>query len=63
MYCGSMVKNQPANTGYSDSVPESGRSLKEESGYLPQYACMGNLMDRGAWWATVHWVAKESDLI
>ena len=27
----------------------------------PQYSCPGNPMDRGAWWATVHGVAKESD--
>ena len=27
-----------------------------------QYSCLGNLMDRGAWRATVHVVAKESDM-
>ena len=26
-----------------------------------QYSCLGNPIDRGAWWATVHGVAKESD--
>ena len=26
-----------------------------------QYSCLGNPMDRGAWWATVHGVTKESD--
>ena len=30
--------------------------------HLPQYSCLGNPMDRGAWWATVHGVAKESDM-
>ena len=48
MYHGSMVKNQPANTGYSDSIPGSGRSIREGSGHPPQYACMGNPMDRGS---------------
>ena len=28
---------------------------------LLQYSCLENPMDRGAWWAAVHWVAKESD--
>ena len=27
-----------------------------------QYSCLGNLMDRGAWRATVHRVTKESDV-
>ena len=32
--------------------------LEEENGYPLQYSCLGNPMDRGAWWATVHGVAK-----
>ena len=28
-----------------------------------QYSCLGNPMDRGAWWATVHRVSKESNTI
>ena len=28
-----------------------------------QYYCLGNAMDRGAWWARVYGVAKESDTI
>ena len=42
------------------SRSESGRSPGEGSGNSLQYSCLGN-MDRGAWWATVHRVAKELD--
>ena len=31
----------------------------EGSGTLLQYSCLGNPMDRGAWWATVHGVGKS----
>ena len=58
---GSVVKNPPANTGETGSVPGLGRSLGEGNGNPLQYACLGNPMDKGAWWATVHGVAKESD--
>ena len=51
-----MVKNPPANA----LNPELGRSPGEGGGNPLQYSCLGNLMDRGAWWATVHGVA-ESD--
>ena len=43
-----------------DSIPESGRSLQGGNGNPLQYACLEKPMDRGAWWATVHGVAKES---
>ena len=43
------------------SVSGSGRSLGEGNGNPPQYSCLGNPMDRGAWQATVHGVTKESD--
>ena len=36
------------------SIPKSGRSPGEENGNPLQYSCLGNPMDRGAWWATVH---------
>ena len=36
--------------------------LGEGNGKPFQYSCLGNPMDRGAWWATVPWVAKESDV-
>ena len=41
-----MVKNPPANTGDAGSIPESGRSGKENGNPL-QYSCLGNPMDRG----------------
>ena len=59
---GSVVKNPPANAGDSGSVPGLGRSPGEGNGDLHQYSCLGNLMDRGAWKATVHGVEKESDM-
>ena len=34
-----------------------------QKGMAVQYSCLENPMDRGAWWATVHGVAKESDAI
>ena len=37
----------------------SGGSLGEGNGNPLQYPCLGNPMDRGAWWATVHRVSKE----
>ena len=41
------------------SIPGSGRSPGEENGYPPQYCCLENSMDRGAWWAIVHGVTKS----
>ena len=40
-------------------IPASGRSPGEGNGYPLQYSCLENPMDRGAWWATVHGVAKS----
>ena len=56
-----MVKNPPANTGDTCSIPGSGRSPGEGNDNPLQYSCLGNPMDRGAWWATVHGVAKGLD--
>ena len=53
----------PANPGHTGCIPESGRSPAEENGNTLQYYCLENSMDRGALWATVHGVAKESDMI
>ena len=47
--------------GHMSSIPGLGRSPGEGNGTPLQYPCLGNLMDRGAWWATVHGVAKELD--
>ena len=41
------------------SVPKSGRSPGVGNGNPLQYTCLWNPMDRGAWWATVHGVAKS----
>ena len=51
---GSAKKNPPANAGDVGSIPESGRFPGEGNGNPLQYSCLGNPMDRGAWWATVH---------
>ena len=52
-------KNPPANAGDESSIPTLGRSSGEGNGILLQYSCRGNSMNRGAWWATVHGVAKS----
>ena len=44
------------------SILGSGRSPGVENGNLLQYSCLKNSMDRGAWWATAHRVAKELDM-
>ena len=56
-----MVKNPLANAENPDSIPGSGRPLEGRNGNPPQYSCLGNAMDRGAWWAIVHGVPKELD--
>ena len=58
---GSVVKNPPASAGDEGSIPGLGRSPEEGNGNPLQYSCLGNPMDRGAWRATVHGVAKELD--
>ena len=61
-----MVKNLPANTGDirdKGSNPGWGRSPGEGNGNPFHYSCLGNHMDRGAWWSTVHGVAKEFYMI
>ena len=56
---GSTVKNSPTSAGDADSIPGSGRSPEEGNGNPLQYSCLENSMDGGAWWATVHRVAKS----
>ena len=56
-----MVKNPPANvgdTGDMGLIPGSGSSPGEGNGNPLQYSCLENSIDRGAWQATVHGVAK-----
>ena len=52
-------KETACNAGDLGSIPGLGRSLGEGNGYPLQYSCLENLMDRGAWWATVHGVRKS----
>ena len=47
------------DAGDAGSVPGLGRSPGGGHGNPPQYSCLENPMDRGAWWATVHGVAKS----
>ena len=54
-------KEYACNTGDTSSIPLSGRSPGGGNGNPLQYGCLGNPMDRGAWQATAHGVAKESD--
>ena len=57
-----MVKKPTCNGGDPGLISGSGRSPVEGNGYYPlQYSCLENSMNRGAWWATVHGVAIESD--
>ena len=42
-------------------IPGSGRSPEVRNGNVPQYSCLENYTDRGAWRDTVHGIAKESD--
>ena len=57
-----MVKNPPAfagDTGDVGLIPGSGKSPGGGNGNPLQYSCLGNPMNRGAWWATVHGVTKS----
>ena len=57
-----MVKNPPANAGDirdAGSIPGSGRSPGGGHGHPLQYSCLENPMDRGAWRAIVHRIAKS----
>ena len=56
---GMVVKNPPTNAGDAGSIPRSGRSPGVGNGNTLQYFYLGNPMDRGAWRATVHGVAKS----
>ena len=47
------------SVGDPGSIPGLERSPGEGTGNLLQHACLGNPMDRGAWWATVHGVAES----
>ena len=51
-------KESTCHAGDAGLIPESERSPGEGNGSSLQYSCLGNPMDRGNWWATVHGVAK-----
>ena len=56
---GSEVKVSAWNAGDLGSIPGLGRSPGEGNGNPLQYCCLENPMEGGAWWATVHGVAKS----
>ena len=60
---GSEVKASACNAEDLGLIPESERSPGEGNGKPLQYSCLENPMDGGAWWATVHWVAKSQILL
>ena len=60
------VKNLPASAGDgrgTSLIPESGRSPGGRNAKPPQYSCLENPMDRGAWEATLHRVEKSWTLL
>ena len=62
LWASQAAKSPAANAGDAGdagSVPGAGRCPAEGNGNPPQCSCLGNPSDRGAWWATVHGVAKS----
>ena len=58
-YVGSDGKESTFNAGHPGSIPGSGKSPGGGHGKPLEYSCLVNPMDRGAWWTTVHGVAKS----
>ena len=56
-----VIKNLSANAGDVGLIPVSGRSPGGGNGNPLQYSCLGNPIDRGAWWITVCGVTKSPD--
>ena len=57
-----VVKNPPANAGDlrdTGLILGSGTSPRGGHGNPLHYSGLENPMDRGAWWATVHWIAES----
>ena len=54
-----MLRSLPASAGDVGLIPKLGRSPGEGNGNPIQYSCLGDPMDREAWWATVLGVAKS----
>ena len=57
--CGLDSKESTCNAGDLGLMPGLGRYPGEGNGNLLQYSCLGNSMDRGPWWATVHGIKKS----
>jgi len=57
--CGSDGKESACSAGGLGSIPGSERSPGEGNSNPLQYSCLGNPIDRGAWWAPVHGAAKS----
>ena len=55
----SAVNNPPANAGDAESILGLGKSPGDGNGNPLQCCCLENPMDRGAWWSTIHGVAKS----
>ena len=65
--CGGLPKwlsgrESTCNAGESGLIPGSGRYPREENDNPLQYSCLEYSVDRGAWWAIVYGVTKESDM-
>ena len=60
---GSDGKESAGNAGDLGSIPGLGRSTGEGNGYTPQYPCLENSMDRGAWGGMVHGVTKSPSIL
>ena len=63
---GTVINNLPADAGDAEdvgSIPGWGRSLGRGTRNPLQHSCLQNSMDRGVWWAAVHGVAKELDMM
>ena len=54
-----MVKNPPAKAGDMSLIPGLGRFPEGGNSNPLQYSCLGNPLNRGPWWATVHGVSKN----
>ena len=58
----SVLKNLPANAGDADSIARLGKSARKGNGSPLQYSCLGSPTEE-VWWATVHGVAKKSQIL
>ena len=60
----SVAKASASNAGDQGSIPGVGSSPGEGNGYLLQYSCLENPMNRGACWARVHGITRvRHDLV